>query len=227
MGIREAVTGLASITEDIQSKTEQVWAGVQGMDGGQVSISADGDKSRDAMANSSTVGLLHNKVDKMIRLMVETSENQKKMNKVLQDLLKSGFVKNESSSTNGGEEVHGDGDKKRKRKERDRSRDRDSEPVSKDKRSRSPDSSIDTQLNVEDVTKANKELTAKLGESEARRMENLLEEADTSKIREAVTGLASITEDIQSKTEQVWAVVQGMDGGQVSISADGDKSRDA
>jgi len=36
---------------------------------------------------------------------------------------------------------------------------------------------------VEDVTKANKELTAKLGESEARRMENLLEEADTSKIR--------------------------------------------
>ena len=34
-------------------------------------------------------------------------------------------------------------------------------------------------------------------------------------IREAVTGLASITEDIQSKTEQVWAVVQGMDGSQV------------
>ena len=34
-------------------------------------------------------------------------------------------------------------------------------------------------------------------------MENLLEEADTSKIREAVTGLTSITEDFQSKTEQV------------------------
>ena len=34
------------------------------------------------------MGLLHNKVDKMVRLMVETSENQKKMNKVLQDLLK-------------------------------------------------------------------------------------------------------------------------------------------
>ena len=49
-----------------------------------MSISADGDKTRDVMANSSTVGLLHNKVDKMIRLMVETSENQKKMNKVLQ-----------------------------------------------------------------------------------------------------------------------------------------------
>ena len=40
---------------------------------------------------SSTVGLLHNKVDKMVRLMVETSENQKKMNKVLQDLLKAGL----------------------------------------------------------------------------------------------------------------------------------------
>ena len=56
---------------------------------------------------------------------------------------------------------------------------------------------------VEEVNKANRELTAKLGESESRRMENLLEEADTSKIREAVTGLTSITEDIQSKTEQV------------------------
>ena len=56
---------------------------------------------------------------------------------------------------------------------------------------------------VEEVNNANRELTAKLGESESRRMENLLEEADTSKIREAVTGLTSITEDIQSKTEQV------------------------
>ena len=56
---------------------------------------------------------------------------------------------------------------------------------------------------VDEVNKANKELAAKLGESEARRMENLLEEADTTKIREAVTGLTSITEDIQSKTEQV------------------------
>ena len=48
------------------------------------------------------------------------------------------------------------------------------------------------------VKKANRELTAKLGESKSRRME-----ADTSKIREAVTALTSITEDIQSKTEQV------------------------
>ena len=36
---------------------------------------------------------------------------------------------------------------------------------------------------VEEVTKANQKLAAKLGESEARRMENLLEEADTTKIR--------------------------------------------
>ena len=42
---------------------------------------------------SSTVGLLHNKVDKMVRLMVETGENQKKMNKVLQDLLKVSSLK--------------------------------------------------------------------------------------------------------------------------------------
>ena len=48
---------------------------------------------------SSTVGLLHNKVDKMIRLMVETSENQKKMNKTLGELLKSGFHKAETPST--------------------------------------------------------------------------------------------------------------------------------
>ena len=35
-------------------------------------------------------------------------------------------------------------------------------------------------------------------------------------LRETVTGLATITEDIQSKTEQVWAVVQGMEGGVVA-----------
>ena len=52
---------------------------------------------------SSTVGLLHNKVDKMVRLMVETSENQKKMNKVLQDLLKVGVVsKTEVNNSVGG-----------------------------------------------------------------------------------------------------------------------------
>ena len=78
---------------------------------------------------------------------------------------------------------------------------------------------------VEDLSKVNKELRDKLSESEARRMENLLEEADSTKIRETVTSLAGITEDIQSKTEQVWAVVQGMDSG-VLPSGDGEKSRD-
>ena len=77
----------------------QVWAVVQGMDGGSVSIGGDGEKTKDALAGSSTVGLLHNKVDKMIRLMVETSENQKKMNKTLGELLKSGFHKAETPST--------------------------------------------------------------------------------------------------------------------------------
>ena len=78
---------------------------------------------------------------------------------------------------------------------------------------------------VDELSKANKELRDKLSESEARRMENLLEEADSTKIRETVTSLAGITEDIQSKTEQVWAVVQGMDSG-VLPTGDGEKSRD-
>ena len=78
----------------------QVWAVVQGMDGGSMSsMGGDGEKNKDALAGSSTVGLLHNKVDKMIRLMVETSENQKKMNKTLGELLKSGFHKAETPST--------------------------------------------------------------------------------------------------------------------------------
>ena len=72
---------------------------MQGMDGGSVSMGGDGEKTKDALAGSSTVGLLHNKVDKMIRLMVETSENQKKMNKTLGELLKSGFHKAETPST--------------------------------------------------------------------------------------------------------------------------------
>ena len=78
---------------------------------------------------------------------------------------------------------------------------------------------------LEDLTKANKELKDKLSESENRRMENLLEEADSTKIRETVTSLANITEDIQSKTEQVWAVVQGMDSGLMQ-GGDGEKSRE-
>merc|ERR1719232_2520034 len=136
--IREAVTGLTSITEDIQSKTEQVWAVVQGMDGGSMSsMGGDGEKNKDTLAGSSTVGLLHNKVDKMIRLMVETSENQKKMNKTLGELLKSGFHKAETPSTSTPAVPDEGGD-------RERSRERETEPVTKDKRSRSPDSSIES-----------------------------------------------------------------------------------
>jgi len=134
--IRETVTGLATITEDIQSKTEQVWAVVQGLDSGSVVVGGSGDE-RAKETVSSTVGLLHNKVDKMVRLMVETSENQKKMNKVLQDLLKVGIVKTEVS---GGGNDEAESDKRKKRKERERSRET---GESRDKRSRSPDSSLE------------------------------------------------------------------------------------
>jgi len=134
--IRETVTGLATITEDIQSKTEQVWAVVQGLDSGAVVVGGSGDE-RGKETVSSTVGLLHNKVDKMVRLMVETSENQKKMNKVLQDLLKVGLVKTEVV---GGATEEVDGEKRKRRKEREKSRER---GESRDKRSRSPDSSLE------------------------------------------------------------------------------------
>ena len=115
----------------------------------------NGDKSRDAVAGSSTMGLLHNKVDKMIRLMVETSENQKKMNKVLQDLLKSGLNKSESVPVAAPEDKERDRDKdregeredrdgrKRKRRERERSRERE-ESFGRDKRSKSPDPGLDS-----------------------------------------------------------------------------------
>jgi len=133
--IRETVTGLTNITEDIQSKTEQVWAVVQGLDSGAVVVGAGDERGKETV--SSTVGLLHNKVDKMVRLMVETSENQKKMNKVLQDLLKVGLVKTEVA---GGIAEEVDGEKRKRRKEREKSRERGD---SRDKRSRSPDSSLE------------------------------------------------------------------------------------
>ena len=43
----------------------QVWAVVQGMDGGSVGIGGDGVKNKDALAGSGTVGLLHNKVSNL------------------------------------------------------------------------------------------------------------------------------------------------------------------
>ena len=46
----------------------QVWAVVQGMDGGGVGMGGDGEKNKDALAGSSTVGLLHNKVSNLYRV---------------------------------------------------------------------------------------------------------------------------------------------------------------
>ena len=86
---------------------------------------------------SSTVGLLHNKVDKMVRLMVETSENQKKMNKVLQDLLKVGVVSKTEPNNVGGEGEE-NGERRKRRRERERSSERRDER-SGSKRSRSPE----------------------------------------------------------------------------------------
>merc|ERR1719219_940886 len=53
--------------------------------------------------------------------MVETSENQKEMNKVLQDLLKSGFVK-QAVVENGEEE-----EKKKRKKDKDKDKEREKE----------------------------------------------------------------------------------------------------
>ena len=89
---------------------------------------------------SSTVGLLHNKVDKMVRLMVETSENQKKMNKVLQDLLKVGVVSKTEPNSVGGEEENGERRKRRRERERSSER-RDERSGGGGKRSRSPEAS--------------------------------------------------------------------------------------
>ena len=92
------------------------------------------------------------------RLMVETSENQKKMNKVLQDLLKSSFNKPESGGVSVTEEKERDrdrererdrerderDDRKRKRRDRDRSREREESSGSRDKRSKSPETGLDS-----------------------------------------------------------------------------------
>ena len=95
------------------------------------------------------------------RLMVETSENQKKMNKVLQDLLKSSFTKAETGAVSVPEEKERDrdrdrererdrdrderDDRKRKRRDRDRSREREESSGSRgDKRSKSPETGLDS-----------------------------------------------------------------------------------
>ena len=46
----------------------QVWAVVQGMDERSVGMGGDGVKNEDALAGSSTVGLLHNKVSNFYRV---------------------------------------------------------------------------------------------------------------------------------------------------------------
>ena len=97
-----------------------------------------------------------------VRLMVETSENQKKMNKVLQDLLKSGFNKAETGVVSVTEEKEKEkerdrdrererdrdreerDDRKRKRRDRDRSREREESSGSRDKRSKTPDAGLDS-----------------------------------------------------------------------------------
>ena len=51
-------------------------------------------------SGSGNTALLHNKIDKSIRILAETSENQKKMNKVLQDLIKyTGLMKQDSGKS--------------------------------------------------------------------------------------------------------------------------------
>ena len=47
----------------------------------------------------STAALLHNKVDKVVRVVDQTSENQKKMNRVLQDLIKFGGLISKEQGT--------------------------------------------------------------------------------------------------------------------------------
>merc|ERR1711874_422363 len=116
--MKEALVNLTTVSDNIQQKTDMVWAVVNSLEaGGDLTRNADMGKNETGGGMvSSTVGLLHNKVDKMIRLMVETSENQKKMNKVLQDLLKVGFVK-QANVENGEEE-----EKKKRKKDKDRDR---------------------------------------------------------------------------------------------------------
>ena len=92
-----------------------------------------------------------------VRLMVETSENQKKMNKVLQDLLKSGFNKAETGAVTVAEEREKERERDRDR-ERERDRDREERDDRKrkrrdreessggrgDKRSKTPDAGLDS-----------------------------------------------------------------------------------
>ena len=74
---------------------------------------------------------------------------------------------------------------------------------------------------VAELTKSNGELMARLEESEKRRMDNMLEESDTKKMKEALENLSTVSDNIQQKTDMVWAVVNGLEsGGELTRSAD-------
>ena len=71
-----------------------------------------------------------------------------------------------------------------------------------------------------ELTKQNQDLSKKLAESEKSRFERVLEESDTSRVKAEVEKLTGLSDNILSKTEQVFAVVQGMDMGGV-VRSDG------
>ena len=71
---------------------------------------------------------------------------------------------------------------------------------------------------VVELTKQNQDLAKRLEESEKSRFEKVLEESDSSKVRVEVDKLAGISDNILSKTEQVFAVLQGLDLGTVTRS---------
>ena len=64
------------------------------------------------------------------------------------------------------------------------------------------------------------ELNKRIEEIEKARFEKMLEESDSSKVRHEVEKLTNATDSILSKTEQVYAVVQGIDLGTV-VKSDG------
>jgi hypothetical protein len=73
---------------------------------------------------------------------------------------------------------------------------------------------------AQELTKQNQDLSKKLAESEKSRFERVLEESDTSRVKAEVEKLTGLSDNILSKTEQVFAVVQGMDIGTV-VRSDG------
>ena len=73
---------------------------------------------------------------------------------------------------------------------------------------------------AQELTKQNQDLSKKLAESEKSRFERVLEESDTSRVKAEVEKLTGLSDNILSKTEQVFAVVQGLDMGSI-VRSDG------